>query len=137
VKGRQAQFLSAAKKDVERLKEDDARLVALALRTVRDVVAGVTEGKPPKDMPMTGDLRDCRKVYFGVGSPPSHRIVYRELDAGQIEVVEVVAVEAREESYVYLLAASRLDRLPDPSRTRFARLHQRVITRRATARKRR
>lgn len=87
-------------------------------------------------MATTGDLTDCRKLYFGRGNPPSHRIVYREAGTdGALEVLEVVAVEERDALYVYLLTANRLGRLPIESKRRFNRLHQQVILRRSSRRK--
>ncbi|MEK7422632.1 MAG: hypothetical protein AAB131_02210 [Actinomycetota bacterium] len=83
-------------------------------------------------MGTTGDLTDCRKLYFGLGDPPSHRIVYRDL-AG--EIVEIVAVEARAEMYAYLLAAVRLGRLPIEAKPGFNRVHEQVIARRSTKRR--
>jgi hypothetical protein len=124
-------FLDAAKADVRRLADDDRRLAQLALQRVRDLEVGNVEGMPLNDMAATGDLGDCRKLYFGFGDPPSHRIVYRARPQGDLEIVEVVAVEARDELYAYLLAAARLGRLPPESQPRFDRLHQRVIRRRA------
>lgn len=133
---RQARFLEAAKADVGRLAKDNPQLAVLALRKVRELENRVIDGVPLEEMAATGDLRDCRKLYFGPGDPPSHRIVYRDLgETGGIEVVEVVAVEAREELYAYLLAASRLGRLPVESKRRFNRLHQQVIQRRASRRR--
>jgi hypothetical protein len=132
---RQAKFLKAASDDVGRLGEDDPELAVLALRKVRELEARVLEGVPLEAMAVTGDLGDCRKLYFGPGNPPSHRIVYRDLgeDDG-IEIVEIVAVEAREQLYAYLLAAKRLGRLPDDTEPRFRRQHQEVIQGRAKRR---
>lgn len=79
-----------------------------------------------------GDLSDCFKVYFGTTDEPTHRIVYRHLDDGDIEVIEAVAVEARADGYVYLLAASRLGRLPKESKRRFDRIHQAMIALRSS-----
>lgn len=133
---RQAKFLQAASDDIGRLKDDDPHLAVLALRKVKDLEARTVDGAPLENMALTGDLTDCRKLYFGFGDPPSHRIVYRELeDSGDIEILEVVAVESREELYAYLLAASRLGRLPQETKRRFNRLHQQVVQRRAHRRK--
>jgi hypothetical protein len=133
---RRALFLEAAKEDVARLAEDDRRLARSALQAVRDLERGEVDGLPLADMALTGDLTDCRKLYFGLGSPPSHRIVYRELGpSGDIEILEVVAIEARDELYAYLLSAARLGRLPDESKPRFNRLHQQIVQRRAARRR--
>ena len=136
---RRAVFLSAAKGDVGRLAEEDPAVARLALRTIRDLEVGSIEGRPLQALAKSGDLSDCRKVYFGAGSPPSHRIVYRvdDEDIGTVEILEVVAVEARSELYVYLLAAARLGRLPMETKPEFDRLHHKVIALRAAKRKRR
>ncbi len=99
--------------------------------TAKEIEHGTTHGQRLKDLSRTGDLSDCFKVYFGVGSPPSHRLTYRQLDGEAtgtlIEVVEIVAVEQREADYVYLLTASRLGRLPNETRKAFNTVHQQVI----------
>lgn len=134
---RRALFRTEAKADVGRLAEDDPRLARLALQRVRDVEQGNVEGVPLGELALTGDLGDCRKLYFGLGDPPSHRIVYRELGpTGEIEILEIVAIEARDELYAYLLAAARLERLPAESKPRFNRLHQQIVQRRASRRRR-
>jgi hypothetical protein len=135
---RRATFLKAAKDDVGRLVEDDLALAKLALRKIRDLEAGAVEGDPLEAMAKSGDLGDCRKLRFGPGAPPSHRIVYRVLDGEirEIEIVEIVAVEARSELYAYLLAAVRLGRLPVETKPEFNRVHQQVIAGRAAKRKR-
>ena len=133
---RRVSFLEAARADVARLAQDDSRLATLALRRIQALEAGLVEGVPLQEMAVTGDLGDCRKLYFGFGDPPSHRIVYRDLgSSGGLEIVEIVAVEAREELYAYLLAAHRLGRLPSTSKRRFNRFHQQVMGRRAERRR--
>jgi hypothetical protein len=133
---RRALFLDAAKADVRRLAEDDRRLAQLALQRIRDLERREIEGVPLSDMAATGDLSDCRKLYFGLGDAPSHRIVYRDLGQSEgIEIVEVVAVEARAELYAYLLSAARLGRLLPESKPRFSRLHQQIVQRRAARRR--
>jgi ParE toxin of type II toxin-antitoxin system, parDE len=135
VTAQRADFLPAAKADLQRLEEDDPQLPRLALRKVRDLITGAAQGQSLAEMAATGDLSDCRKVYFGPGQPPTHRIVYRENSDGDIEVIEIVAIEARKEMYAYLLAAVRLKRLPAESKSRFDRVHQSVIARRGVVRK--
>jgi hypothetical protein len=134
---RRVTLLAAAKADLERLRHDDPELVPLALRMLRDLEQGAADGQPLDEMAAAGVLRDCRTLYFGRGAPPTHRIVYRVLPDERIEVLEVVAVEAREDRYVSLLAAQRLGRLPTASQRRFTRLHQATIARRSQVRVRR
>ena len=132
---RKAVFLAAARADVKRLHGDDEALAVLALTKIRELERGSIAGVPLAEMAATGDLTDCRKVYFGPGNPPSHRIVYRDLGPAEgIEILEIVAVEAREELYAYLLAAVRLGRLPVESEPNFTRVHQEQITRRTRRR---
>jgi len=131
---REVTFLSAAKADIGHLHDDDPDIAKLALRKVKELEAGAVTGVPLEEMAKTGDLGDCHKLYFGPGRPPSHRIVYRVVDGdpSHLEVLEVIAVESRAELYAYLLASSRLGRLPVESKKHFNRLHQDVIERRAT-----
>lgn len=99
---------------------------------------GVVAGQPLELLPSYGDLSNCRKIYFGTdGDTITHRIVYRGYPDGSVQVVEVVAVEARDEGYVYLLAAARLNVLPQETRPQLTRVHQAVIKRRGDERKRR
>lgn len=133
---RQAHYLPAATADLARLEQDNHRLVVRAQALVELVVDREIEGAELKLLASYGDLSDCRKVYFGDTTEPTHRIVYRLLDDHAIEVVEVVAVEQREEGYVYLLAAQRLARLPAETKKRLNRVHQGVIKRRSESRRR-
>ena len=124
---------SAALADLKRLGEDNPELPRLALTKLRDYEAGRIDAAPLRAMAKTGDLGDCRKIYFGPGNPPSHRIVIHHLDDTTIEVVEVVVVEARQDAYAYLLAANRLGRLPRETKPEYERVHQTVIARRGRA----
>ena len=91
-------------------------------------------GQALRNTAFYGDLSDCFKYYFGVTDVATHRIVYRKLPSGAIEVIEAIAVEQREDGYVYLLAASRLKTLPDSSTNALTRIHQKVIRRRSDKR---
>ena len=133
---RQLSVAPAATADLKRLHEDDPKLASRARALLGLIEAGEVTGQSLELLASYGDLRDCRKVYFGrTGQDISHRIVYRSDDAGVVEVVEVVAVESREEGYAYLLAASRLGRLPSETRRKFNRVHQGVIARRSQRRR--
>ena len=126
---------SAALADLKRLGSDDANLPRLALAKLRGYEAGRIDAVPLRALAKTGDLGDCRKIYFGPGNPPSHRIVVHHIDETTVEVVEVVAVEARQDAYAYLLAANRLGRLPRETKPEFERVHQTVIARRSRRKK--
>jgi hypothetical protein len=59
----------------------------------------------------TGDLSDCRKIYF---DKARHRIVYRVLpNEKKPETVEVIVIGPRAELEVYTEAIRRLGRLVD------------------------
>jgi hypothetical protein len=135
---RQVTFLVAARDDLARIAEDDPSLARHVISKIRDLEAGRVDGVPLKSMAKTGDLGDCRKLYVGTTQPASHRVVYRAIDdAGiKIEIVEIVAIEARADQYAYLLAAVRLGRLPTETKPEFNRVHQQIIATRAARRKR-
>ena len=132
---RTLQIRPEAREDVRRLTKLDRRLAVVASTALRDIANGTTVGVPLEKMAKFGDLSDCRKVYFGYGNPPTHRIVYRELDENTIEIIDVVAIESREDAYVYLLTAERLRRLPAETQQEFTSVHQRIIAKRALKKK--
>ena len=120
-----------ARQDLLRLKSFDIALATVAASMLKRLASGSVTGVPLEKMPKFGDLSDCRKVYFGYGSPPSHRIVYRIIDERRIEICEVIAVESRDDAYVYLLTALRLQRLPTETTYEYESVHQRMIASRA------
>jgi hypothetical protein len=133
--GRRVTIIPAADADIGRLAKDNPRLALRARAIIGLIATGEITGAPLQLLPSYGDLTDCRKVYFGVTDAPTHRLVYQIVGAGsktRLEIVEVVAVEARAEGYVYLLAANRLDRLPPETRPKLGRVHQREIARRSS-----
>ncbi len=125
------QISEDAEKDLTRLKKLDVSLASIALRLLQQIGTGVVLGIPLENLPKFGDLSDCRKVYFGYGNPPTHRIVYRIVDETVIEIIDVVAVETRDDAYVYLLTALRLQRLPKETQPEYQSVHQRMIASRA------
>ncbi len=124
-----------ARQDLLRLKSIDVALATVAASMLKRLASGSISGVPLEKMPKFGDLSDCRKVYFGYGNPPTHRIVYREIDETQIEVFEIVAVESRDDAYVYLLTALRLQRLAQETHREYMSVHQRIIAERAKKKK--
>jgi len=63
-------------------------------------------GKPLAKLPMTGDLSECRKIYF---DQARHRIVYRLLPDEQNPVTaDIIAVGPRAAAQVYADAVRRL-----------------------------
>ena len=130
-KRRVVRLSNEADGDLGRLLEIDRKLGQLAAAMMKQLAAGSVTGVPLEKMPKYGDLSDCRKVYFGYGNPPTHRIVYREIDETHIEVFEIIALESRDDAYVYLLAALRLQRLPLETAQEYQSVHQRMIASRA------
>jgi hypothetical protein len=124
----------AAEQDLIRLGNDHPRLPLRAIALLDLIDAGRLSGTPLADSAFYGDLSDCFKFYFGLGEAPTHRLVYRSLADGRVEVLELIAAEQREHGYVYLLASKRLGRLPVTTQRAFDRIHQTVIRRRGTKR---
>lgn len=80
----------------------EAMKLMVALRTTPRL------GKPLDYAPQTGDLSDCRKLYF---DNARHRIVYRLLPNERKPTrVDVIAVGPREALEVYEAAIERLGR---------------------------
>jgi hypothetical protein len=102
--------------DIRALPDDPARRAAI--QAIADVRRGVRVGIPLDHHGETGDLRDCRKVYFdsaGTGQKPRFRLVYLVTD-GDVEVLaaEVIAVGHRSGLGAYHSAAVRLGRSAPP-----------------------
>ena len=131
---RRLEYLQAALGDLKRLHQDDPALALEAGRILTDVAAGRCDGEPLSAMAATGDLTDCRKIYFGHRNEPTHRIVLQVRPDGTIEVVLVVAVESRADAYVYLLSAEHLQRLPAVQQPNLDRLRQGRIAERGRRR---
>lgn len=109
---RRLTYLAAAAEDVRRLHRENPDLALLVLQRLTDLSKGRLDGDP-LEARVAGDLSDCRKIYVGtVGDQPTHRIVYRQVMGGEIEVLEVIAVGPREAMAVYIEAAQRLGRSP-------------------------
>ncbi|CAN5752643.1 hypothetical protein BH23ACT10_BH23ACT10_13410 [soil metagenome] len=112
---RRLKLTAPARQDLLDLKQDDVALVRGALRVAKRIERGEIDGVALRDFGKTGDLRDCRKVYFGAEpGADTHRIVFRILAGGEVEIVEIVAVAQREADVAYLQAALRLERIEDP-----------------------
>lgn len=113
---RNISFTDEAKADLAVLAGRDRRLVVEAIRVLKAVGAGRITPTRLRTFSKTGDLSDCFKIYFGLEQEDdTHRVVLREVH-GQVEVLEVVALEDRQADLPYLLAATRLARLDDPVR---------------------
>lgn len=103
--------------DLRAIRVDDEKLALLIIQKLADLKAGRITGLPLENLPWTGDLSDCRKIYVGLEwGRPTHRIVYTSHDDGAVEVIQVIAVSEREALAVYLEALRRLGRATgDPS----------------------
>lgn len=111
-KRRRLTYLPAAAEVVRRLHRENPDLALIVLQRLTDLSKGRLDGEP-LEARVAGDLSECRKIYVGtVGGQPTHRIVYRQVSGGEIEVIEVIAVGARESMAVCLEAARRLGRTP-------------------------
>lgn len=87
-----------------------------ALTLLVEVSRGNLTGQPLEALIATGDLSDCRKVYFDVDNnhKPRYRLVYR-LTPTEVRAVavEAVAVGERRNLDAYVRAARNLGRLPE------------------------
>ena len=108
-------FLDEAAEDMRSLADTTRRLFLEALRLLVRLDRGELTPAPLHDFAKTGDLSDCGKIVVAVEGEPEYRIVVREVD-GDIDVVDVIAVENRLDDLPYLLAGLRLQRIDDPVR---------------------
>ena len=97
--------------DLRAIRLKDEKLAILIIEKLADLRAGRITGQPLENLPGTGNLSDCRKIYVGLEfGRPTHRIVYASHDDGAVEVIQVIAVGEREAVAVYLDALRRLGR---------------------------
>jgi hypothetical protein len=91
-------------------------LMQRALTLLVEVARGTLSGGELEALVATGDLSDCRKIYFDVDNnqKPRYRLVYR-LTPNEVRAVavEAVAVGERRNLDAYVRAARNLGRLPD------------------------
>ena len=84
------------------------------LRALRRLLPGLRSDPSNTANRSTGNLDDCRKVYFDVRTeirPPGIRIVLRLLpDESAPEQVQIVSIGPRSNLEAYRRAAARLDR---------------------------
>ena len=109
-------FLDEAMGDLRSLAERSQVVLVEVFRLLKALDAGDLSPVPLHDYANTGDLTDCGKLVVALDDEPEHRIVVRDLGAGNFEVSEVIAIEDRTEDLPYLLAGLRLGRLDDPVR---------------------
>ncbi len=108
-------FLDEAADDLRSLAEASRPLFLEAMRLLRRLDRGDLAPVPLHDVAKTGDLGGCGKIVPAVEGEPEYRIVVREV-GGNVDVVDVIAVEDRLEDLPCLLAGLRLHRIDDPVR---------------------
>lgn len=108
-------FIDAAIDDLRPIAARSPAVVQAIFRILIELDAGRVEPRPLSNRAKTGDLSDCGKIVVAVEGEPEYRIVTRHTERG-MEVVEVIAVDARVDDAAYLLAGARLGRLIDPFR---------------------
>lgn len=94
-------------------KLGSAALRREALRLIAQLKKSPFLGQPLEYRGSTGNLGDCRKLYFDVSKddPPEYRIVYRLLpDEDSPGLIEIICLGERAGSKVYEEAAKRLQR---------------------------
>ncbi|GAA1328153.1 hypothetical protein ACFSWE_11400 [Leucobacter albus] len=87
----------------------------LTLEVIGHIKTGAITGKPLEALANTGDLSDCRKVYFDfpdrAGDKPRYRLVYREShNEFSFVSIEMVAVGNRQNLDAYMRALKNLGR---------------------------
>ncbi len=91
-------------------------LMERALTLLVEVSRGNLAGHQLEKLIATGDLSDCRKIYFDTDNnqKPRYRLVYR-LTPSEVRAVavEAVAVGERRSLDAYVRAARNLGRLPE------------------------
>lgn len=87
-----------------------------ALTLLVEVSRGNLTGQELEALVATGDLSDCRKIYFDIddNQKPRYRLVYR-LTPSEVRAVAVEAVSVGERRGLdaYMRAAKNLGRLPE------------------------
>ncbi len=109
-------FLDEAMGDLRSLAKRSQVVLVEVFRLLKALDAGALSPVALHDDAKTGDLTDCGKIGVDLDDQPEHRIVVRDLGAGNFEVSEVIAIEDRTDDLPYLLAGLRLGRLEDPVR---------------------
>lgn len=73
------------------------QLMERALTLLVEVSKGSLIGQPLEELVATGDLSDCRKIYFDIDNnqKPGYRLVYR-LTPNEVRAVAVEAVSVGE-----------------------------------------
>jgi hypothetical protein len=111
VESRRFGALPEVSDDIRAIRRENEKLALLIIQKIADLKAGRIAGQALENLPVTGDLSDCRKIYVGLEfGKPTHRIVYAAHDDRGIEVIQVIAVGEREALAVYLDALRRLGR---------------------------
>lgn len=91
-------------------------LMERALTLLVEVSRGNLTGQELEALVATGDLSDCRKIYFDIddNQKPRYRLVYR-LTPSEVRAVAVEAVSVGERRGLdaYMRAAKNLGRLPE------------------------
>jgi len=91
-------------------------LMERALTLLVEVSRGNLTGQELEALVATGDLSDCRKIYFDIddNQKPRYRLVYR-LTPSEVRAVAVEAVSVGERRGLdaYMRAAKNLGRVPE------------------------
>jgi hypothetical protein len=103
-------FYPQVAEDLRNLPRRSLQVIVIDLLT--QIKMGTERGRPLSFLDSTGDLSDCRKVYFDDrDGSPRFRIVIMEHGRAEVEIVEIVAVGRREDLHVYRAALKRLGRM--------------------------
>lgn len=104
---KQIEYFPEVENDFSKLVETNTKGQELALEALGlldDLADGKINGQPLTLLHGI-DLRGYKRLYF---NNAKHRIIYKEIETGSIEVVEVVCVGKRNNFEVYIEASNRI-----------------------------
>lgn len=102
-------YYAEVEEDFEKLVSTNAKGQELGMEAISlldQLAAGEIKGQPLSLLHGI-DLRGYNRLYF---NNAKHRIIYREIESGTIEVIEVVCIGKRNNFEAYIDASNRIQK---------------------------